>query len=71
MQRTGLGSGVRLGRLLAWLYRLQIEREISTPAELEAVLNTLPFVHGDPQSWPTVAFPSSAGTIFMTNPSMA
>ena len=71
MQRTGLGSGVRLGRLLAWLYRLQIEREISTPTELEAVLNTLPFVHGDPQSWPTVAFPSSAGTIFMTNPSMA
>ena len=66
MQRTGLGSGVRLGRLLAWLHRLQIERNITEISELERLLTTLPFVHGDPKSWPTVAFPSSAGTIFMT-----
>lgn len=68
MQRSGLGSGVRLGRLLAWLHRLQIERNITNLVDIETLLSTLPFVHGDPESWPTVSFPSSAGTIFMTEP---
>ena len=66
MQRTGLPSGRRLGRLKGWVHRLQIERGLSTTVEVETILNTLPFVHGDPETWPQPNFPSDAGSIFIT-----
>jgi len=66
MQRTGLPSGPRLGRLKGWMHRLQIERGLSSPAEVEAVLNTLPFLHGESTAWPQPNFPSEAGSIFIT-----
>ena len=52
MDRTGLGSGIRLGRLMAWLHREQVDRDLSTLEEIEAVLCTLPWQHGDPEDWP-------------------
>jgi tRNA nucleotidyltransferase (CCA-adding enzyme) len=56
MARTGLGKGIILGRLKMWLHRLQIERDLSTKAEVEQVLCTLNWEHGNHDEWPKVEF---------------
>ena len=49
MGATGLGPGGRLGRLKEWLWRLQIERDLSSAEEVRALLESeLPWREGEP-----------------------
>lgn len=69
MSATGLKPGGRLGRLKEWLWRLQIERDLSSAEEVRELLdNELPWREGEPNrevggaryssdfnSWPRLA----------------
>ena len=57
MQRTGLAKGRALGRLKAWLHRLQIERDLSNEGEVEAVLCSLHWTEENHSDWPQLQFP--------------
>lgn len=57
MQRTGLGKGRALGRLKAWLHRLQIERDLANEGEVEAVLCSLHWTEENHSDWPQLQFP--------------
>ena len=57
MKRTGLTAGIKLGRLKEWLHRIQIERGLTTKDDIENVLCTIPWQHGDPKEWPCVKWP--------------
>ena len=57
MNRTGLEQGMRLGRLKLWMHRLQIERNLSTIEEMESLLCTLQWEHGEPKTWPKPIWP--------------
>ena len=57
MQRTGLGGGIKLGRLKEWLHRVQIERGLKSKEEMENLLCTIPWQHGEPEDWPQVKWP--------------
>ena len=57
MKRTGLTAGIKLGRLKEWLHRIQIERGLSNKDDIENVLCTIPWQHGDPKEWPRVKWP--------------
>mgnify|MGYP001462815559 FL=1 len=57
MQRTGLGKGRALGRLKAWLHRLQIERDLANEGEVEAVLCSLHWNEENHSDWPQLQFP--------------
>ena len=57
MRITGLQQGRRLGRLKDWLHRIQIERNLSEITEIESVLCTLNWQHGDELSWPQLRWP--------------
>ncbi|MDP6011109.1 MAG: CCA tRNA nucleotidyltransferase [Candidatus Poseidoniaceae archaeon] len=57
MQQTGLGQGRRLGRLKNWLHRIQIERDLASLEEVEEILCTLPWQHGDENKWPSMTWP--------------
>ncbi len=52
MERTGLPSGKRLGRLKEWMHRIQIERDIGTIEEMESILCSLPWDAGSEDEWP-------------------
>lgn len=55
MRLTGLGPGQRLGRLKEWLWRVQIERDLASAAQVQALLEELPWRDQNPSSWPRVA----------------
>lgn len=57
MQRTGLGPGIKLGRLKDWLFRIQIERGYESLDQMETALCTIPWKNGDPKSWPRPNWP--------------
>ncbi|MDP6869212.1 MAG: CCA tRNA nucleotidyltransferase [Candidatus Poseidoniaceae archaeon] len=57
MKRTNLEPGNKLGRLKEWLHRIQIERNLKHESEIEAVLCTIPWQHGDPNEWPKMQWP--------------
>lgn len=57
MSRSGVGQGIRLGRLKEWLHRIQIEKDIDDRLMLERELSLLPFNHGDHEHWPKLQFP--------------
>ena len=52
MNKTGLGPGIRLGRLKDWLFRIQIDRGLTQIDQLETVLCTIPWAYGEPTQWP-------------------
>jgi len=57
MERTGLTAGIKLGRLKEWLHRIQIERGLTTMDDVEKVLCTISWQHGNPEEWPRVRWP--------------
>ena len=57
MQRTGLAKGRALGRLKAWLHRLQIERDLADANEVESVLCSLHWTEENHLDWPKLQFP--------------
>ena len=57
MDFTGLSQGRRLGRLKEWLHLLQVERDLGDISEIESLLCTLSWQHGDELSWPRLAWP--------------
>ena len=57
MEKTGLGPGIRLGRLKEWLFRIQIERGYQDLAQIETALCTISWNHGNPEEWPKARWP--------------
>ncbi len=57
MQATGLSAGPRLGRLKGWLHRRQIEEDLATADEVLALLDSIDWQSGEPESWPALAWP--------------
>lgn len=56
MRRTEIQTGPRLGALKSWLHRIQIERNLGTLEEIEQVLCTLSWQHGDCSKWPKLGW---------------
>ena len=52
MANTKIKQGRKLGRLKEWLYRIQIENDLATIAEIELVLVKLHWEKSDFESWP-------------------
>ena len=57
MQATNLEAGPRLGRLKGWLHRRQIENDLATSDQVLALLDSIDWQSGDPESWPALAWP--------------
>ena len=57
MEKTGLGPGIKLGRLKDWLFRIQIERGYTEVSQIETALCTTSWTHGDPKEWPKPKWP--------------
>ena len=55
MAATNLPKGERLGRLKEWLYRLQIEHDLSTIYEVSELLCKIQWMDIDFQSWPKLS----------------
>ena len=55
--RSELPAGRRLGRLKEWLFRIQIEQDLTTSEEVLGFLDTLDWKTTDPESWPDAAWP--------------
>ena len=55
MAATNLPKGERLGRLKEWLYRLQIEHDLSTIHEVSELLCKIQWMDVDFQSWPKLS----------------
>ena len=56
-ESTGLEPGERLGRLKAWLHRIQIEQDLATVADVESALADLDWQDGPSDDWPRVSWP--------------
>ncbi len=54
---TGLEPGPRLGRLKGWLHRVQIERDLSSEAEVLSVLDELNWRGSGYEGWPALNWP--------------
>ncbi len=54
---TGLEPGKRLGRLKAWIHRLQIENDLESVDEALEVLSSLPWGDGKEEEWPSLSWP--------------
>ena len=54
---TGLEPGKRLGRLKAWIHRLQIENDLESVEEVLGVLDSLPWEDGEEEEWPSLSWP--------------
>ena len=57
MQRTSLQPGEKLGKLKAWLFRIQIERGYTDINQMESALCSIPWDIGNENEWPTVKWP--------------
>ena len=55
MQHTKLSPGPQLGALKNWLHLIQIERNLGLLDEVEEVLCSLPWQHGDWKQWPNLS----------------
>lgn len=58
MRNTGIPSGRKLGRLKAWLFRLQVERDITSFEKMESLLCSLPWTVDNFEHWPEMSFPN-------------
>tara|TARA_Y100000589_G_scaffold211616_1_gene199519 strand:- start:13246 stop:14595 length:1350 start_codon:yes stop_codon:yes gene_type:complete len=54
---SDLPSGRRLGRLKEWLFRLQIDQDLSTDTEVLAWLGIIDWQTSNPEDWPEVSWP--------------
>ena len=54
---TGLQPGIRLGRLKEWLFRIQIEDNLSEIETVIALLDSLQWKNTEPENWPRVGWP--------------
>jgi len=54
---TGLEPGPRMGRLKGWLHIIQIERDLSSEAEVLSVLDELDWRGSDYEGWPALSWP--------------
>ena len=52
MEATGLKPGQQLGRLKEWVWRVQVERDLASVADMRALLDELPWRGTDPKAWP-------------------
>ena len=56
-EHTGLNPGKRLGRLKAWLHRIQIEKDMDDASELLTMADQLDWLESDPEEWPILSWP--------------
>lgn len=57
MMATELPAGPRLGRLKGWLHRRQIEDDLATADLVLALLDSIDWQSGEPESWPALSWP--------------
>ncbi|WP_286690396.1 XdhC family protein [Aeromicrobium sp. REDSEA-S38_B2] len=57
VEATGLEPGPRMGHLKGLLHRIQVERDLSTAAEVLSVLDELDWRNSDHNDWPALAWP--------------
>ena len=57
VEATGLEPGPRMGRLKGLLHRIQVERDLSTSAEVLSVLDELDWRDSDYEGWPALGWP--------------
>lgn len=57
MRTTGIPSGKKLGCLKDWLFRLQVERSITSFEKMESLLCSLPWTADNFEQWPKMIFP--------------
>ncbi len=52
-----LPSGRRLGRLKEWLFRIQVDQDLSSTDEVLALLDVIEWQTSNPEDWPEVSWP--------------
>jgi hypothetical protein len=55
MSATNLGQGQKLGRLKEWLYRIQIENNLTELSEINLHLAKVQWQNDDFSSWPRMS----------------
>jgi hypothetical protein len=55
MSATNLGQGQKLGRLKEWLYRIQIENNLTELSEINLHLAKIQWQNDDFSSWPRMS----------------
>eukprot|EP00899_Mesostigma_viride_P015993 jgi/Mesvir1/24395/Mv11063-RA.1 len=56
MERLGLRTGMKLGRLKEWLFRLQVEKDLACREEVCGLLDGLDWQMSDPKAWPSLTW---------------
>jgi len=56
-ESTGIEPGKKLGRLKAWLHRIQVEEDLESSDEVIELLNSLPWRDGGEEKWPSISWP--------------
>ena len=55
MRETNLGQGQKLGRLKEWLFRIQIENDLTDVSEITLQLAKIQWQNDDFESWPRMS----------------
>ena len=55
MNTTKLKQGQKLGRLKEWLYRIQIENDLTQISEINLCLVKIQWQNGDFERWPKMS----------------
>ena len=55
MKTTNIGQGQKLGRLKEWLYRIQIENDLSEISDINRHLAKIHWQNSDFESWPRMS----------------
>ena len=55
MKTTNIGQGQKLGRLKEWLYRIQIENDLSEISDINRYLAKIQWHNSDFESWPRMS----------------
>ena len=55
MKTTNIGQGQKLGRLKEWLYRIQIENDLSDISDINRYLAKIQWHNSDFESWPRMS----------------
>ena len=55
MKTTNIGQGQKLGRLKEWLYRIQVENDLTNISDINRYLAKIQWQNSDFKSWPRMS----------------
>ena len=55
MKTTNIGQGQKLGRLKEWLYRIQVENDLTDISDINHYLAKIHWQNSDFESWPRMS----------------